>query len=150
MLDGAIDRYEEPDKDSWCFELRDPDQDDDVSCRCTVEKESLILKQIDWDYGDGTTSKVEIKHGADVMTKEFGMLDGFAQELRKVTCVYTLHDKKGAETEKKVELKVPYNVEPVWKSAHELTFYLDEGLTKAYKYPGNGKDYTVYATDAKG
>ena len=151
MLEGKIDRYEEPDKDSWCFELHDADGDDGVSCRCTVLKKSFILKQIDWDYGDGSTAKVEIKHGADVQTKEFGLLDGFAKDLRTVTCVCTMHDKQGKESEKTLKVQVPYNVEPVWESASDVTVYLDKGLTKAYKYPGNGeKDYTVYVTDAKG
>lgn len=151
MLDGTIQWIEAPDEDTWRFELRDAENPSEVACRCTVTRDALTLKQIDWDYGDGTTAKIELLHGADVMTKEFGMLDGFAKDLRTVTCVCTMHDKQGKETEKTYKVDVPYNVEPVWTASRELNVYLDKGFTKEYKYPGNGEEgYTVYVTDAMG
>ncbi len=151
MLDGTIQRIEEPDEDTWRFELRDDEQSSEVVCRCTVTKQTLTRKQIEWAYGDGTGAKIEIKHGSDVQTKEYGMLDGFAKPLRTVTCVCTLHDKKGKPAEKTYKAEVPYNVEPLWISSKELNSYLNKELTKEYKYPGNGEDgYTVYVTDAMG
>ena len=150
MMDGTIRWIEDADEDTWRFELRD-EENDAVACRCTVTKQSLTLKQIEWVYDDGTASRVELKHGAEVQTKEFGMLDGFAKDLRTVTCVCTLHDKQGKPTEKTYKVEVPYNVEPLWYASRELNVYFDKELTKAYKYPGNGeKDYTVYVTDAMG
>ncbi len=149
MLDGTIERFEEPDKDTWLFEVHS-EKAKGVSCRCTVTKEKLILKTIEWDNGDGTTATVEISHGADVQTKEFGMLDGFAKPLRTVTFVRTTQDKQGKDVEKTYKVEVPYNVEPTWDGKTAVTAYLDKEHTKAYKYPGNGEEgYTVYVVDKK-
>ncbi len=150
MMDGTIRWIEDADKDTWRFELRDEEREA-VACRCTVTKQSLTLKQIEWEYDDGTGSRVELKHGSEVQTKEFGMLDGFAKDLRTVTCVCILHDEQGKETDKTVKVEVPYNVEPLWIGESDLNVYMDKDLTKEYKYPGNGeKGYTVYVTDAMG
>ena len=32
----------------------------------------------------------------------------------------------------------------------EYTVYMNEGYTKLYEYPGDGVDYTIYLTTAKG
>ena len=151
MLEGTIRWIEAPDEETWRFELRDEKEFPGIFCRCTVARETLLLQKIEWDYGEEGTSETEIKCGDAVQTKEFGLLDGFAKPLRTVTCVSTLHNDAGKETEKTVKLEVPYNAEPVWVGASELNAYLDKDLTKEYKYPGNGEDgYTVYVTDAMG
>lgn len=149
--DGTIQWIEAPDEDTWRFEVRD-EKDPSVVCRCVVTRQTLTLKQIEVDYGkEGGTTRIELTHGSEVQTKEFGMLDGFAQKLRTVTCVCTFHDKSGKPTEKTYKLEVPYNVEPLWVASREVNVYLNKELTKEYSYPGNGEEgYTVYVTDAMG
>ena len=150
MLDGTIQWIEDADKDTWRFELRGEEKAW-VACRCTIEKQSLAIKQIECDYGEDGTTRIDVTHGAEVQTKEFGMLDGFAKDPRTVTCVFTKHDAAGKPSDKTYKVEVPYNVEPLWIASRDVNVYLDKELTKEYKYPGNGeKDFSVFVTDAMG
>ena len=150
MLRGTVENIESAGEDLWRFEIRDKDLAPDAVCRCTATKQTLTLKTIEWDYGDGSGSRVELRHGEAAQTKDFGMLQNLDKPTRKVTCVYTLHDAQGRPTTDTYSVETPYNAEPLFVHSRGLNFYLDEGLTKAYDYPGDGVDYTVYATDAMG
>lgn len=150
LMEGAVENIESAGEDLWRFEIRDAEYAPGVVCRCTATKQTLTLKTIEWDYGDGNISRVELRHGDDVKAKDFGLLDGFDKPMRKVTCVCTLHAENGDPTTSTYTVDAPYNAEPLFVHSRELNLYLNKDLTKEYVYPGNGRDYTVYATDAVG
>ncbi len=150
LMDGTVMNIQSAGEDLWRFEIRGAEYAPDAVCRCTATKQTLTVKTIEWDYGDGDTIRIELRHGDDVQIKDFGFLDSFDKPTRKVTCVCTLHDENGKPTSATHTFDVLYDAEPLFYTSHELNLYLDEGLTKEYVYPGNGVDYTVYATDAMG
>ncbi len=150
LMDGTVMNIQSAGEDLWRFEIRGAEYAPGAVCRCTATKQTLTVKTIEWDYGDGDTIRIELQHGDDVQVKDFGFSDSFDKPMRKVTCICTLHDASGRPTITTHVFDVPFNAEPLFESTHELNLYLDEGLTKEYVYPGDGEGYTVYATDAMG
>ena len=152
MMDGEVGNIESLDADTWQFEIIDDElpPESEVSCRCTATKQTLTLKTIEWNYGYGSSSRIELRHGSDVKAKDFGMLDGFGKPTHKVTCIAELHDENGKAFKAERTVDAVYNAEPQFVSSNLLNYYLDKNYTKEYVYPGDGVDYTVYATDAMG
>ena len=150
LLYGTVESIESAGEDLWRFEIRDMEYSPEIVCRCTATKQTLTLKTIEWDYGDGNTSVIELHCGDAVQTKDFGLLEGFDKPFRTVKCVCALHDETGKATAATYTVDAPYNAEPLFVHARGLNLYLDKDFTKEYVYPGNGVGYTVYATDAMG
>ena len=151
MMDGEVGRIESADADTWQFEIVNDEPSSDIVCRCTVTRQTLTLKTIEWIYGyNDSTSRIELRHGSDVKAQDFGMLQAFDKPTRTVRCICELHDENGKPITSERTVETAYNAEPLFASSNVLNLYLDKNYTKEYVYPGDGIDYTVYATDAMG
>lgn len=151
IMDGEVGRIEGTDADSWQFDIRNDALSSDIVCRCTVTRQTLTIKTIEWLYSyKNSVSRIELRHGSSVQTNDFGMLHDFDKPTRTVRCISELHDENGKPITFERTVETAYNAEPLFASPTVLNLYLDKYYTREYVYPGDGIDYTVYATDAMG
>ena len=113
-----------------------------------IEKGSLALRSIVWDKGTEYESSRTFRYNTQVDTH--GLLDGWDRPLRTVTLVVELHDDTGKATEKTIRYEVPQNLELLPELDGDFAVYGNKEMTMEYQYPGHGKNYTVYVTDAMG
>ena len=82
---------------------------------------------------------------------DFSFLDGWDKPLRRVTGIWEdFIDGALRVREENYELPGDWEFLP-WEGRYgEYTIYMNEGYTRTYFYPGDGMDYTLYLTVAKG
>lgn len=111
---------------------------------------TLALRELSYYTDSGErTGGTKIHYDAEL--PDFSFLDAWEGPLRTVTAVredwYTGERNVRTET---VELPADWEYLP-WEGIYgDYTIYMDEGYTKPYAYPGDGLDYTLYLTTAKG
>ena len=138
--------------DQWAFRVL-PERADMVEktvCQCVAEKQTLALDEVVLTMEDGDVIRHTIEHSPSLELNDFGLLDGLEKPYRTVRICTLLHDETGREQLDSVTCSVPYNLELIPTLDREVQLYGDEALTKSYVYPGNGKDYTIWVTDAMG
>ena len=138
--------------DRWSFRIL-PERTDlyeKTVCQCVAEKETLALDEVILTLEDGDVIRHTIEHSPSLELNDFGLLDGLEKPYRTVRICTQLHDEAGREKFDSVTRSVPYNLELIPTLDREVQLYSNETLTKSYVYPGNGKDYTVWVTDAMG
>ena len=138
--------------DKWAFRVLPKEQDvyETSVCRCVVEKETLALDEVTLTLENGDVVRHTIEHSPMLELDDFGLLDGLDRPFRTVRICTVLHDDAGKETFDSVSVSVPDNIEVIPSYERELALYMNESLSKEYVYPGDGHNYTVYATDAMG
>lgn len=120
--------------------------DNDVST-LTVDKETLAIRRIQFESEmDG---EVEINITYDTYVDGMELLDGFGGKLKTVTVVTDIVLENG-RSNVTVQKQLPANWELRPYAYEETALYLDADSTVEYKYPGDGKDYTVYVTNIMG
>lgn len=78
-------------------------------------------------------------------------LRSWDKELRRVTVIWESFDANGRSVRTEVlELPRDWEFMPYQVTSGEYTAYMNEGYTELYSYPGDGIDYTLYLTTAKG
>ena len=82
---------------------------------------------------------------------DFSFLDGWDKPLRRVTGIWEdFYDGALHVREENYELPGDWEFLP-WEGRYgEYTIYMNAGYTRTYFYPGDGMDYTLYLTVAKG
>lgn len=127
-----------------------PDEEYGYMDQYLLEKNTLSLLEHKLMRTDGTIiSTIKVEYDAD--TK--GLADKYLkdwQKTRHITFNYEKIKEDGKTENKTLTISAPatWEVLPLYES--ETFCFLDAGLTIPYKYPGDGKDYTIYVTNAVG
>ena len=124
--------------------------------RVAVDRGTLVLRELDYSPGDELPSSIT---SFDYMkpAPDYSFLDSWDGALRTVTAVWEefRENEETGEWEQVVQTvfnRIPADWEylPYEGRWGEYTIYMDPGYTKTYAYPGDGLDYTLYLTTAKG
>ena len=121
-----------------------------------VDRETLVLREMDYYYdAELPPSATCVDYTEDA--PDFPFLKGWEGELRTVTAHWEdyrwVWDVNGYEADTwTTAVQIPADWEYLPNDARwgEFTAYSDEGYTESYAYPGDGVDYTLYLTTAKG
>ncbi len=122
----------------------------DSSLTLTLDYGTLALQELNsYSESGERLSGVEVHY--DAALPDFSFLDAWDGPLRKVTVVREDWRGGGQSVSTTVyELPADWEYLP-WEGQYgEDTIYMDEGYTRPYAYPGDGQDYTLYMTTAKG
>lgn len=143
--------FREETDDFYIFENLDDDPKDEyyIQCVCYVDKQTLNVTKI---VNDNDGYVVEKEYIYNKPLELMNVLDDWNGEKKNVTVVFETY-KDGEQVKYTEEYEVPVNWEVIAdNNLYDTVFaaYLDEGYTKEYKYPGDGVDYTIYATSSVG
>lgn len=136
-------------EDTYILKVTYPDQDlEDYEVTVTVKKDTLaVVKAVYKSEGEITeTAKItlggEVQDDAKIIAK---------WKAKKKTVTIIAEKQQGNnKTLKQTELKLPSDWEIAVNDSQELTAYMDSDYTVPYQYPGNGKSYKLYITNAMG
>ena len=109
---------------------------------------ALLTERYYFD-GDEPVSTVTVSYLDE--QPDFAFLKGWDKPLRQVTGVWEdWYD--GAQHVRREEYYLPGDWEFLpWEGVYgDYTIYMNAGYTRSYFYPGDGMDYTLYLTTAKG
>ena len=82
---------------------------------------------------------------------DFSFLDGWDKPLREVTGIWEdFYDGDVHVRTETYELPGDWEFLPWEGRWGDYTIYMNKGYTRPYFYPGDGMDYTLYLTTAKG
>ncbi|MBQ7692460.1 MAG: hypothetical protein IJT29_02500 [Oscillospiraceae bacterium] len=115
-----------------------------------VDYGTLALREVNFYSEDGArTGGIRADYTAEL--PDFSFLDVWDEPLRKVTVIRENWEHGAPELSTNVyELPADWEYLP-WEGLYgEYTIYMNEGYTESYAYPGDGVDYTLYMTTAKG
>lgn len=122
----------------------------DTALTLELDYGTLALRKLSYYSEDGQRmGGVEVHY--DAALPEFSFLKSWDEPLRKVTVVREDWT-SGARDLSTTVYKLPADWEYLpWEGRFgEYTIYMNEGYTQPYAYPGDGADYTLYMTTAKG
>lgn len=122
------------------------DWEEDVA----VDRGTLRLREITSRI-DGWSEPVTVRFDDGEPLPDVSYLDSWDEPLRHVTLVW--EDWESGERRVRTEVvDIPRDWEYVpWEGRWgDYTIYMNEGYTQPYAYPGDGADYTLYLTTAKG
>ena len=115
-----------------------------------VDRGTLVLREYCYVYPDGEeTISTAFRYGGTPPEADF--LDGWDRPLRRVTAVWEsfYNGELNVRTET-VEIPADWEYLPWEANWGDYTVYMDAGYTRPYFYPGDGMDYTIYLSTAKG
>ncbi len=115
-----------------------------------VDRGTLVLRELSHRI-DELTPPVVNSFCYTEPAPAFTFLDGWEKPLRKVTLVWESYygGTREVRTET-VELPADWEYIPWEGRWGDYTIYMNEGYTQSYAYPGDGTDYTLWLTTAKG
>lgn len=150
LINDNLSLREETDE-YYIFENLDDDPDDELYIQtvCYVDKQTLNVTKI---VNDNDGYVVEKEYIYNKPLELMNVLDDWNGEKKNVTVVFETY-KDGEQVKYTEEYEVPVNWEVIAdNNLYDTVFaaYLDEGYTKEYEYPGDGVDYTIYATSSVG
>lgn len=115
-----------------------------------INRGTLALQREDYYFdGDEPASSVLISYPAE--RPDFAFLDAWDEPLRRVTVVWEdFSDGRQNVHEQVYTLPGTWEYLPWEGRFGDYTIYMNAGYTRPYFYPGDGIDYTLYLTTAKG
>ena len=116
----------------------------------TVNRLTLLVQQLDGIAEDGSLL-YRYTFRYDHQPRRFSLLEAWDGPLRTVTLIW--EDFRTGVLNRWIDfVRVPadWEVLPYEGRWGEYTIYLDHGHTSLYQYPGDGVDYTLYLSTAKG
>ncbi len=114
----------------------------------TIDKGTLAITKAVYQYGSSDIiTETKFEYGAYVENTE--LLDGWSAPLRTIT-VISEQTTESSHSTLTTKIELPADWELRIMGDGEIAVYLDEGYTQYYEYPGDGKDYTLYATTSLG
>lgn len=123
--------------------------------RIAVDRAALVLRVI--DYSGDMVPPCEVRFDYMKPAPVYPFLESWGGTLRTVTVVWEdfAYDEETEEwgpvvRTETVQLPADWEYLPYEARWGDYTAYLDEGYTQPYVYPGDGVDYTLYLTTAKG
>ena len=124
--------------------------------RIAVDRGTLVLRAIDYSMGDMLPPSI-LSFDYMKPAPEYSFLAGWGSALRTVTTIWEefKQDEATGEWEPVVwtefdRLPADWEYLPYEASWGEYTIYMNKDYTQPYAYPGDGVDYTLYLTTAKG
>ena len=115
-----------------------------------LDRKTLQLLEYSYINEDGEPLITgEFQYGAD----DKGMTDRYISawdKTRRIKFNYEKITESGKTDHETLSVLVPATWEVVPVYEEETFLYMDSELTKPYEYPGDGKEYTIYATNAAG
>ena len=117
--------------------------------RLAVNRGTLWLQEITYDYWNYPSSTTCFEYPGK--EPAFDFLNGWDGELRTVTVVWESFEGGSPHTRTEFHrLPADWEYLPYEGRWGDYTVYMDAGYTRIYEYPGDGMDYTLYLTTAKG
>ncbi len=121
----------------------------DFRQQIAVDLGTLALREIRFRLYDGSESRTLFRY--DEKAPEASYLDSWDEPLRRVHLVWEDYvDGAPVVREETVELPADWEYYPWVSRWGDYTAYMNAGWTRSYRYPGDGVDYTLYLTTAKG
>ena len=116
----------------------------------TVNSLTLWIQQLDGIAEDGSLL-YRYTFGYDRQPPRLSLLEAWDGPLRTVTLVWE-DFRSGVLITRTDFVRVPadWEVLPYEGRWGDFTIYTDPGHTSLYQYPGDGADYTLYLSTAKG
>ncbi|MGN0720478.1 MAG: hypothetical protein ACI4LZ_00815 [Anaerovoracaceae bacterium] len=115
-----------------------------------LDRETLLLLEYSYINEDGEPLITgEYKYGVD----DKGLTDKYISawdNTRRIEFEYEKITGSGEPEYETLSILVPATWEIVPVYEEETFLYMDRELTKPYEYPGDGKEYTVFVTNAAG
>ena len=115
-----------------------------------LDRKTLQLLEYSYINEDGEPLITgEFQYGAD----DKGMTDRYISawdKTRRIKFNYEKITGSGETEHESLSVLVPATWEVVPVYEEETFLYMDRELTKPYEYPGDGKEYTIYVTNAAG
>lgn len=147
---GSITDFKES-ADIYSFSIKSDMYQSDyiMSYSYEVNKSDLSVTKAAYTTSEGYEETTLFTYGSEVDT--YGLTDGWDDNgIRKVTVISSVYDAENGQADGTETYEVPYNVEVSFFGLDDYFIYADSDYTKKYTYPGDGKDYTVYITNAAG
>lgn len=122
----------------------------DTPVTLTVERGSLALRELCYLTDSGESiSTTRVSLGGEM--PEFAFLDSWERSLRTVTIEWESYE-GGSVQRWQTVTEVPEDWEYLpWECRWgDYTAWMNKGYTRPYFYPGDGMDYTLYLSTAKG
>ena len=108
-----------------------------------------LLREAYYYNGDEPVSVVTVSYPD--APPDFSFLDGWDKPLREITGIWEdFYDGDVHVREERYELPGDWEFLPWEGRWGDYTIYMNKGYTRPYFYPGDGMDYTLYLTTAKG
>ena len=115
-----------------------------------LDRQTLRLLKYSYINEDGEPLVTgEYQYGAD----DKGLTDKYISawdKTRRINFEYEKTTGSGETEHESLSVLVPATWEVVPVYEEETFLYMDRELTKPYEYPGDGKEYTIYVTNAAG
>ena len=115
-----------------------------------LDRQTLRLLEYSYINEDGEPLVTgEYQYGAD----DKGLTDKYISawdKTRRINFEYEKITGSGEPEQETLSILVPATWEVVPVYEEETFLYMDRELTKPYEYPGDGKEYTIYVTNAAG
>ena len=115
-----------------------------------LDRKTLHLLEYSYINEDGEPLITgEYQYGAD----DKGLTDKYISawdKTRRINFEYEKITGSGEPEQETLSILVPATCEVVPVYEEETFLYMDRELTKPYEYPGDGKEYTIYVTNAAG
>ncbi|MGN1195820.1 MAG: lipoprotein [Acutalibacteraceae bacterium] len=136
-------------EDSYIYKVTYPNNDiDGYEVIVTVRKDTLAVVKAVYQCDGEITQTAKFALNAPV--KDYANIISKWKTEKKTVTVIAEKLKGNNKTVKQTELKLPSDWEIVVQDIVELNYYMDKDHTKPYRYPGNGKSYTLYVTNTMG
>lgn len=135
--------------DCYIYKVTYPDKDvDGFEVTVTVKKDTLAVVKAVYKSDGEITEIAKFTLGAPV--KDYAKIISNWKAKKKTVTVIAEKTHGNNKTKKQAELNLPSDWEITVNDSQELAAYMDSNHTVPYQYPGNGKSYTLYVTNAMG
>lgn len=149
LFSGCKVTFVKEKEDTYVLKVTYPDRDiDDYEITVTVKKDTLAVVKAVYKSEGKITETAKITLGAE--PQDDAKIISKWKAKKKTVTIIAEKQQGNNKTLKQTELKLPSDWEINVNDSQELTAYLDSDYTVPYRYPGNGKSYKLYLTNAMG
>lgn len=113
---------------------------------CELNKKDLSVQKITINPGSMYEMEYILTYNEEY--EDFGITDGWTSTKEITVVEHFMVD--GNEADGAYSVVVPYNIEYWNNELENNNCWMNDDYTIPYKYPGNGKDYTIYCTNTEG
>lgn len=110
------------------------------------DKESLALTAVSFENSVGNKEDVTVAYDGELEDFAKEIADAFDGEMKTVKIVAEIVG-DGAVENVNVSLSLPACWEYVPSGDGRIDYYMNDAMTEAYAYPGDGEDYTLYISN---
>ena len=110
------------------------------------DKESLALTAVSFSNSVGNKEDVTVSYNGELEDFAKKIRDSFDGKMKIVTIVAEILG-DDAVSNLTVKLELPADWEYIPSGDGRIDYYMDEGMSESYDYPGHGEDYTLYISN---